>query len=165
MLVLFADMGPSWSYDRWIYNYQCNQYLSPLKLWVRIPCRLGVLDTTLCDKVYQWLTAGLWLWFSPGTLVSSTNKADCHNITDILLKVVLNTINQTIILLGKVHVNACTHCLLLFLAMVKCETQKYHTVWTVTNIQSKNGRLMPLPHIFFSNFSEMYFDLENSTDE
>jgi hypothetical protein len=25
----------SWSYGSWIYNYLCNQYLSPLKLWVR----------------------------------------------------------------------------------------------------------------------------------
>jgi hypothetical protein len=29
-------------------------------------------------------------WFSPGTLVSSTNKTDCHNITEILLKVALS---------------------------------------------------------------------------
>jgi hypothetical protein len=29
---------------------------------------------------------------SLGTLVSSTNKTDCHDITEILLKVVLNTI-------------------------------------------------------------------------
>jgi hypothetical protein len=35
------------------------------------------------------------LWFSPGTPVSSTNKTDHHDITEILLKVVLNTINQT----------------------------------------------------------------------
>jgi hypothetical protein len=33
--------------------------------------------------------------FSPGTLVSSTKKADRHDITEILLKVALNTINQT----------------------------------------------------------------------
>jgi hypothetical protein len=38
----------------------------------------GVLDTTLCDKVCQW--------FSPGTSVSSTNKTDRHDITEILLK-------------------------------------------------------------------------------
>ena len=31
-------------------------------------------------------------WFSPGTPVSSTNKTDCHAITEILLKVALNTI-------------------------------------------------------------------------
>ena len=27
----------SWSYDNWIYNYLCNQCLSSLKLWIRIP--------------------------------------------------------------------------------------------------------------------------------
>jgi hypothetical protein len=34
-------------------------------------------------------------WFSPGIPVSSTNKTDCHNITEILLKVALNTITIT----------------------------------------------------------------------
>jgi len=24
-----------WSYDSWIYNYLCNQCLSPLMLWIR----------------------------------------------------------------------------------------------------------------------------------
>jgi hypothetical protein len=33
-------------------------------------------------------------WFSPGTPVSSTNKADRHDIAKILLKVALNTKNQ-----------------------------------------------------------------------
>jgi len=32
----------------WIYNYLCNQCLSPLTLWVLIQLRRGVLDTTLC---------------------------------------------------------------------------------------------------------------------
>ena len=32
--------------------------------------------------------------FFPGILVSSTNKTDCQDITEILLKVALNTINQ-----------------------------------------------------------------------
>jgi hypothetical protein len=35
-------------------------------------------------------------WFSPGTLVSSTNKTDRHDIADILLEVALNTINLTL---------------------------------------------------------------------
>ena len=80
-------LGPSWSwlYGSWIYNYQCNQCLSPLT-WVLIPHRRVVLDTTLCDKVCQWLPAGRW--FSP---VSSTNKTYHCNITEILLKVALNT--------------------------------------------------------------------------
>jgi hypothetical protein len=47
-----------------------------------------VLDTTLCDKVCQW--------FFLGTQVSSTNKTDHHDITEILLKVALNTINLNI---------------------------------------------------------------------
>jgi hypothetical protein len=34
-------------------------------------------------------------WFSSGVPVSSTNKTDCHDMTEILLKVALNTINQT----------------------------------------------------------------------
>jgi hypothetical protein len=38
-------------------------------LWGRISLRRGILDTTVGDKVCQWLAAGLW--FSPGTLVSS----------------------------------------------------------------------------------------------
>ena len=79
----------SWSYGSWIYNYICSQCLSPLTLRVQIPLRRGVLDTTLCDKVCQWLVTGLW--FSPGTPVSSTNKTD-HHIAEILLKVALNTI-------------------------------------------------------------------------
>ena len=33
-------------------------------------------------------------WFSPGTIVSSTNKTDRHDISEILLKVALNTINE-----------------------------------------------------------------------
>ena len=44
-----------------------------------------LLDTTLCDKACQW--------FSAGTLVSSTNKTDHYDITEILLKVALSTIN------------------------------------------------------------------------
>jgi hypothetical protein len=34
-----------------INSYRCNQSLSPLTLWVRIPLRRGVLDRMLCDKV------------------------------------------------------------------------------------------------------------------
>ena len=92
-------MGSSWlwSFDGWIYNYLCNQCLLPLTLWVGIPLRWGVLYTTLCDKVCQWLTEGqlIVFWFSPGTPVSSTNKTYRYDITEILLKVALNTIEQT----------------------------------------------------------------------
>ena len=53
----------------------------------------GVLDATLCDKVCQWFVTGRW--FSAVTPVSSTNKTNRHDITEILLKVALNTINKT----------------------------------------------------------------------
>jgi hypothetical protein len=71
------------------FKYSGIYYIS-LTLWVRIPFSRDVLDTTLCDKVCQWLAAGRW--FSPGTLISSTNKTDSHDIIEILLKVALNTI-------------------------------------------------------------------------
>ena len=59
--------------------------LSPLILCICIP-RMEKC-TTLCGIVCQW--------FSLGTLVSSANKADRHDITEILLKVTLNTIKPT----------------------------------------------------------------------
>ena len=90
----------SWSYSSWIYNYLCNQYLSPLTLWIQIPLRRGVLYATSCDKVCQCLVADRW--FSPGTLISSNNKTDRHDITEILLKVALNTITLT---LFQVHIS------------------------------------------------------------
>jgi hypothetical protein len=39
------------------------------------------------------VTCNRGLWVSPGTPVSSTNKTDSHEITEILLKVALNTID------------------------------------------------------------------------
>ena len=80
----------SWSYCSWNYNYLCNQYLSPLMLWVRILIRTKC--RTLCDKVCQWLPTGRW--FSAGPPVSSSNKTDCHDIDEILFKVALNHIKQ-----------------------------------------------------------------------
>jgi hypothetical protein len=45
------------------------------------------------DKAYQLLAHGCW--FSPGTPASSTTKTGRHDIAEILLKVALNTTNQT----------------------------------------------------------------------
>jgi hypothetical protein len=65
----------------WIYNYQCNQCLSPLKLWVGIPLMVRCTQYNI-------------MWFSLGTAISSTNKTDRHDIAEILLKVPLKNINQ-----------------------------------------------------------------------
>jgi hypothetical protein len=45
------------------------------------------------DKVYQLLAHGRW--FSSGTPASSTTKTGRHDIAEILLKVTLNTKNQS----------------------------------------------------------------------
>ena len=63
----------------------CNQCIKPPTLSVRIPFKRGVLYT-LYDKACQWLAASRWF-----SLVSFTNKTDSHDITEILLKVALNT--------------------------------------------------------------------------
>jgi hypothetical protein len=59
---------------------QCSEFES--RSW------RGILDTTLCNKVCQWLVTDRR--FSP---VSFNNKTDLHDITEILLKVMLNTIS------------------------------------------------------------------------
>jgi hypothetical protein len=66
--------------------------------WVRSRlCKLQKGCTRLAaagDKVYQLLVHGRW--FSPGTPASSTTKTGRHDIGEILLKVALNTKNQSI---------------------------------------------------------------------
>jgi len=57
--------------------------------------KVYLILVALCDIVCQLLVIGRW--FSPDTTVSSTNKTDCHDITEILLKEVFNTINQPIV--------------------------------------------------------------------
>ena len=68
---------------RWFHCKSCmndHSYITEFE-----PCTWqGVLDIALCEKVCQWLATGRW--FSPGTPVSYTNKTDCHDIIEILLK-------------------------------------------------------------------------------
>jgi hypothetical protein len=49
-----------------------------------IPLRWGVLDSTLCDKVCQWLAIGRW--FSPYTTVSSLDDTRSYNLIFFLNK-------------------------------------------------------------------------------
>ena len=88
--------GSLWSYGSWIYNYPCNQCLSPYTNVVGLNPAHGEVYVMQHYAIYivcQWLAAGGWL--SPGTRISSTNKTDRHDITKILLKVALNTITLT----------------------------------------------------------------------
>ena len=74
----------------------------------KIVYRIFYLHPYQCDKVCQWLATG-W-WFSP---VSSTIKTDRHDITEILLKVAINTINlnQTYRLTNDSGTNCLPHIL------------------------------------------------------
>jgi hypothetical protein len=52
----------------------------------------GRVEHISCSqRLLNWLASNLLMkqvgGFSPGTPVSSTNKSDCHDITEILLKV------------------------------------------------------------------------------
>ena len=76
MIVGFTATCVISSYNKWICEFESRSWRS-------------VIDTTLCDKVCQWLVTGLW--FSPDIPVSSANETDRHDITEILLKVTLNT--------------------------------------------------------------------------
>jgi hypothetical protein len=62
------------SFGNWIYKYLLYLYILPLSLWIRIP--LVTMSTRY-------------------NIISSTNKTDRHDITEILLKEVFNTITVT----------------------------------------------------------------------
>ena len=72
-------------------------------------------------KVCQWLSED-W-WFSPGTPVSSTNKTDCHYITEILLKMAYNTLTLTLIY--------CTlhHVVWILNVILKCEWHRSYVIF------------------------------------
>ena len=67
--------------------------ISYFKLWVRIPLNRGVSRY----NIMWWSLSVTWQvgGFSLGTPISSTNKNDRHDITEILLKVSSSTITLT----------------------------------------------------------------------
>jgi hypothetical protein len=85
---------PELSRNEWLWTTLCLSHIIfeviDVLLDLKLPMPITTkVDTTLYDKVCQWLATGCW--FSLGTSVSFTNKTDCHDITDLLLKVALNT--------------------------------------------------------------------------
>jgi hypothetical protein len=73
-------------------------------------------------------------WFSPGTPASSTTKTGCHDIAEILLKVALNTKNQSINKSNMLSV----YCSMLmdFLSLMNSEIN-----------QTERGRILPISKI------------------
>jgi hypothetical protein len=82
---LYHQLNQTWHVLWCKYNYK-----PPTKNQVNQTQNFLVLGF---DKVCQWLATGQW--FSPDT-VSSTNKTDSQDITEIFLKVALNTITLTL---------------------------------------------------------------------
>jgi len=81
-----------------LYYLTAHTGLSPIRRWFApgfVNYKKGCTRlTATSDTVYQLLSHG-W-WFSPGTPASSTTKPGRHDIAEILLKVALNTKNQSI---------------------------------------------------------------------
>jgi hypothetical protein len=96
---LSSDCGfwsPLWDFKSYV-NYLYTPTFIFFKsckwewIWEHTLLRINILYKTRFHKVCQWLATGRW--FPPGTPVSSTNKTNLHDITEILLKMALNTIN------------------------------------------------------------------------
>jgi hypothetical protein len=108
------------------------------------------------DKVCQWLVTG-W-WFSP---VSSKNKTDRHDITEILLKVALNIITLHPPQYKTVTIRSLScwwHLKILISIVPAIETEK-HQGYTCSNliwwIQKAVLKLLASPtHLTFENLGE-----------
>jgi hypothetical protein len=76
-----------------MYLISINQLL--LSFYLTMSCLLA--------KFFSMLLSATWFttrrWFSSGTHISSTNKTDRHDMTVILMKITLNTINLNLNLL------------------------------------------------------------------
>jgi hypothetical protein len=64
------------------------------------------------DNIFCIAKSNFTWWFSPGTLVFSTNKTDGHDMTEILLKVALSTINHQILCIFQTSASLWKYCLL-----------------------------------------------------
>ena len=81
----------SWSCGSWIYNYLCNNCLLPLKLWVQIPLKRGVLSTTLCNNFSGFpLPMKLTPWYRWNIVESSAKH---HNPNPILIDTITDLFN------------------------------------------------------------------------
>jgi hypothetical protein len=76
-LIIYSIEGPSWpwSYDSWIYNYICNQCLSPLTLWVPTPLSLWCL-TPQCQQYFSYFVAVRFI--GEGNRSTRRKPPTCH---------------------------------------------------------------------------------------
>ena len=116
----------------------CLSTYNPLDL--QLPMQLVSITSKVVSlkpvHFCQWLAIDRW--FSPGTLVSSINKIDCHDITEILSKVALNTIHQPQPYNPDIHIHVITLDFMYY--KVRCHVT-HHLVVLVKDIWWR--RLMP----------------------
>ena len=118
------------------------------------------------DKVYQWLAHHLC--FSPGTTNSSTTKTDHHDITERLLKVALNTINQinlshTLVYLTRAGFKLTTLVAIRTDCIGSCKSN-YHTITTmmsplISKTRGTAGRRSPALIHKWNNLTVCYAGL------
>ena len=80
--------------------------------------------TTLCDYVSDILQL-----FSPGTAVSSTNKNDSQDISEILLKVALSTITLTLTHKSVIEDCSCINAIFIYIHVGLVITVYLYTCW------------------------------------
>jgi hypothetical protein len=129
--VLFRQCGGRLGHDRMVVGFTTTYAIGAYHHWCcGFDTHSGRGVQHYVIKVCQWLVTGRW--FSP---VSSTNKTDRHDITEILLKMALKTIkpNQT-----DSAVYYCVSLLYLFFINIDnvCRTTRrqikdYDFCWTV----------------------------------
>ena len=103
-------------------------------------------------KVCQWLTTGRL--FSPCPPVSSTNKTDHHDITEILLKVTLNTINQT---------NHFAYWFNYFASQLSIHYNNLHIIWrSIDKLEEENNKFIFQEMQAISSFDILVFSFNLS---
>jgi hypothetical protein len=75
---------------------ECTPVFSGVRVNRSLVLCVCFVDRCLSFWTFSFGHCVVYRWFSPAPPVSSTNKIDRHDITEILLKVALNTINQTL---------------------------------------------------------------------
>ena len=89
----------------------------------------------LLAKFFSMLLSATWFatgrWFSSGTHISSTNKTDRHDITVILLKITLNTINLNLNLLTLWFLSLLVASKISFKEIIWSSSVKYFVLFSI----------------------------------
>jgi len=106
-------------------------------------------------NVCQWLAADLW--FSSGTPISHINKTVRHDITEILLKVTLNTITITLTLYPIYHnTNVMTLAIIFILWYSVNISDIYKIIFNYLIVNSSY-----CPTVLCAIIGELFSDLDN----